>query len=202
MGHSTKIIFIIPVIDLSEIITRQGECFLALGSFNLAKVVANQVLEKHPRDTGALLVKGEAIFNCCEFEHALVTFYRGARLVKNSSGFKNGIRKCILTLKNIVDSSETFSFKGVSTFVHQMTESLKQDPESIEKYLNGNISEKNSRKQGIASNSSKEVFEKKEEKDKEKDQRLTRDKRYLRKLMNGALSKEGSSEGISLKVCR
>ena len=68
-----------------------------LGNYSLAKVVADQVLMQCPTFTDGVLVKGEAIYNCCEFENALFNFYRGAQLSSDTEGFENGIKKCFKT---------------------------------------------------------------------------------------------------------
>ena len=108
-----------------------------LGNYSLAKAVADQVLMQCPTFTDALLVKGEAFYNCCEFEHALLIFYRGARLSSDTEGFENGIKKCIKTLQNIVGPPDMFSFNGIAMFVKKVQHKTKQDPKFLDNYLAG-----------------------------------------------------------------
>jgi hypothetical protein len=48
-----------------------------MGEWEQALKAGEMVLQKKPTNTKAMLVKGEALFNLCQFEHALVWFYRG-----------------------------------------------------------------------------------------------------------------------------
>ena len=48
-----------------------------MGNWEAALGSAELVLQKQPKDAKAILIKAEALFNLCEFEHALLQFYRG-----------------------------------------------------------------------------------------------------------------------------
>ena len=117
--------------------TSQAKCLLELGSYTLAKTVADQVLQQCPTFTDALLVQGEAFYNCCEFEHALVIFYKGARLSSDTDGFNNGIKKCIKTLQNIVASPDIFAFQGITMFIKRVKKMVEEDSMFLDKYLAG-----------------------------------------------------------------
>ena len=48
-----------------------------MGNWEEALKAAEIVMSKEPKNAKAMLVKAEALFNLCQFEHALVIFYRG-----------------------------------------------------------------------------------------------------------------------------
>ena len=61
------------------IVSTQAICLLKLGDFITAKKFAEEVLVR-TTSPEAQYVKAESLYNLCEFEHALVTFYRGRRI--------------------------------------------------------------------------------------------------------------------------
>ncbi len=83
----------------------------------------------------ALLVKAEALYNTCNFEHALVLFHRGQvceqmhrsvslnspydantfgqALAPDVEAFRLGIQKCRKTIKTTVSKDFEFHFEGV-----------------------------------------------------------------------------------------
>ena len=48
-----------------------------MGNWEAALASAEIVLQKLPKDAKSVLIKAEALFNLCEFEHALLHFFRG-----------------------------------------------------------------------------------------------------------------------------
>ena len=48
-----------------------------MGNWEAALGSAEHVLTKEPKNTTAIFIKGEALFNLCDFEHALLHFTRG-----------------------------------------------------------------------------------------------------------------------------
>ena len=57
--------------------TLLARLYLVTNKWNLATEAADMVLQNDKRSTKARLVKAEALFNVCQFEHAMVHFYRG-----------------------------------------------------------------------------------------------------------------------------
>ncbi|TRY76306.1 hypothetical protein TCAL_06373, partial [Tigriopus californicus] len=55
----------------------RAKCYLLMGRWNEACHSAEAVLEDDKTYVKALLVKAEALYNTCDFEHALVLFHRG-----------------------------------------------------------------------------------------------------------------------------
>ena len=62
--------------------------YLKTNQWANATNAADLVLKKDKRSNKARLVKAEALFNVCQFEHAMVHFHRGmVRKLENRSGF-------------------------------------------------------------------------------------------------------------------
>ena len=55
----------------------RARCYLLMGLWEHAAVAADTVLAEDKTFVRALLVKAEALYNTCSFEHALVIFHRG-----------------------------------------------------------------------------------------------------------------------------
>jgi len=55
----------------------RARCLLMMGKWEDASRAADQVLKRDKTFVKALLVKAEALYNTCDFEHALVLFHRG-----------------------------------------------------------------------------------------------------------------------------
>ncbi len=71
-----------------------AKCHLKLGNWSAAIRAAEMVISMDKKCAKAILVKAEALFNICQFEHALVFFYRGQALLPESEDFRLGIQKC------------------------------------------------------------------------------------------------------------
>ena len=61
---------------LQEALVLLARCHLLRLDWESALKTADLALSSHKKDVRALTVKGEALFNLCEFEHALVFFSR------------------------------------------------------------------------------------------------------------------------------
>jgi hypothetical protein len=58
-------------------LTLKSKCFLINHDWADASKTADVVLAHDRKNVKAMLVKAEAIFNVCQFEHSLVLFFRG-----------------------------------------------------------------------------------------------------------------------------
>ena len=56
------------------------------------------VMSKDKNNVVAIWVKGEALYNTCFFEHALILFHRGKSLAPDNEEFRLGIQKCHKTI--------------------------------------------------------------------------------------------------------
>ena len=56
------------------------------------------VLSRDKKNVDALLVKAEALYNQCFFEHGLILFHRGKSLAPENEQFRLGIQKCHKTI--------------------------------------------------------------------------------------------------------
>ena len=54
----------------------------------------------------------EALYNQCQFEHALVLFHRGKRLAPDMEEFRLGVQKCRKTIQNAISSQNVFKVRG------------------------------------------------------------------------------------------
>ena len=54
-----------------------AKCHLLMGHWMDALKAAEIVMKRDRKNTLAILVKAEALYNTCFFEHALVLFHRG-----------------------------------------------------------------------------------------------------------------------------
>ena len=68
------------------------------GTWEAALRAAEYVLDQVPRNSKALLIKAESLFNLCQFELALVYFHRGQSLNPELDDFRLGIQKCRKTI--------------------------------------------------------------------------------------------------------
>ena len=55
----------------------RARCYLLMGLWEHAATAADTVLAEDKTFVRALLVKAEALYNTCNFEHALKVFHRG-----------------------------------------------------------------------------------------------------------------------------
>ena len=116
------------------ILCSMAKCYLDLGSFETSKKWAEDVLKNDANYIPAVLIKGESLYNICDFEHAMVVFYTGLRIMKTHSGFKSGIVKCKKTILNTLDHQDIFNFDGSENFYKDLRELIKEDSDYISKY--------------------------------------------------------------------
>jgi len=99
-----------------NIVSTQAVCLLKLGDYVTSKKFAEQVLMR-TQSCDAQLVKAEAEYNLCHFEHALVTYYKGIKMNPEMEGFHHGVDKCKETISNIVRKQDIFAFQGIQAFL-------------------------------------------------------------------------------------
>ena len=58
-----------------------------MGNWEAALGSAELVLNKEPKNPGAVLIKAEALFNLCDFEHSLLHFCRGQVILDKTHTF-------------------------------------------------------------------------------------------------------------------
>ena len=73
---------------------------------------AEIVMSKDKTNTNAILVKAEALYNTCFFEHALVLFHRGKNLAPDNEDFRLGIQKCHKTIQDTISDDSIFKIPG------------------------------------------------------------------------------------------
>ena len=155
-----------------------------------------------PAYTGALLVKAESLYNCCEFEHALVLFYRGSRQAKTSQSFRNGIKKCSKNFENILADPYLFSFNGISIFLREVKIKVDQDKNFLDNYLAGRekikLTGREKMKLTVFQLRKKEDigFKIKHKAKKDIPQLLMKDQKYLIKLMNVMDKEQGKTSDM------
>ena len=59
-----------------------ARCHLRMGNWSDAMKAAEIVMSKDRKNTNAIQIKAEGLYNSCFFEHALVLFHRGQVLTK------------------------------------------------------------------------------------------------------------------------
>ena len=57
--------------------TSLARCYLLMGNWEYAKLCSELVLECDPDFVKAIYARAEALYNTCQFEHALVLYHRG-----------------------------------------------------------------------------------------------------------------------------
>ena len=165
-----------------SIIVTEAQCFLKLGDFNNAKQYADKVLSKH-KSSEAQFVKAEALYNLCQFEHALVAFNKGARMVPDSPEFYVGKEKCQETINNIVKRPGIFMFKGCEAFFDNLRGALKVNKDAINDFIQEDPA--NSSKQRNLSKLTMNTRQKTKEPKQRKPHRLAADKAFLTDLATG-----------------
>ena len=116
------------------IMCAMAQCHLDLGAFETSKKWAEDVLKNDANYIPAVLIKGESLYNICDFEHAMVVFYTGLQIMKTHAGFKSGIVKCKKTILNTLDHDDIFSFDGSEEFYEDLRGRIKVDEDYISKY--------------------------------------------------------------------
>lgn len=58
-----------------------ARCYLLMGNWEYARMAAEFVLSIDKHFVKAIYAKAEALYNTCQFEHALVLFHRGKVII-------------------------------------------------------------------------------------------------------------------------
>jgi hypothetical protein len=90
-----------------------ARCHLLMGHWVDAMKAAEIVMSQDRKNILAILVKAEALYNSCFFEHALVMFYRGQGLAPDNEDFRLGVQKCQKTIQDTVAVPGIFKVPGV-----------------------------------------------------------------------------------------
>ena len=124
------------------IISAEAYCLLKLGDFFNAKLFAGQVLKKNT-SSEAQFVMAEALYNMCQFEHALVAYNQGTKLIPEIPGFHLGMEKCKETIINIIRRPDLFTFEGHEDFFNDLQYALKTDKDAIKNFIHNDTPDVN-----------------------------------------------------------
>ena len=124
------------------IMCAMAQFHLDLGAFKTSKKWAEDVLKNDGNYIPAVLIKGESLYNICDFEHAMVVFYTGLQIMKTHAGFKSGIVKCKKTILNTLGHDDIFSFEGSDEFYEDLRGRIKVDEDYISKYATDESNQK------------------------------------------------------------
>ena len=101
-------------------------------------------LKQDSRCVKALIAKAEALYNTCDFEHALVLFTRTKFLSPDSCVAENGILKCKKTILNKIEDEDLFFFSGSKHFFDHLRKEGKGSTNAFltgkEKSFRGHVS--------------------------------------------------------------
>ena len=96
------------------------------GTWEAALRAAEYVLDQVPRNSKALLIKAESLFNLCQFELALVYFHRGQSLNPELDDFRLGIQKCRKTITATVQDDRIFHLQGIESMFKLLRQAADQ----------------------------------------------------------------------------
>lgn len=193
--------------------TCRARCFLLMGKWEEASEMADTVLEENRCYVKALLVKAEALYNTCDFEHALVIFHRGQGLASDIDDFRLGIQKCRKTINQTVSKDFEFRVDPSGVLFEEIAKQLEAQESLFKAKYSEDPRDNNNKRRNWAerghslSNSSlanaavskKKVvkFEVKKGKMKrKKNDRLGEDKAYLNQLASGSLLTAWDNSGL------
>ena len=94
----------------------KAKCYLLMGKWLEASKAADVVLKVDKKYYKALLVKAEALYNTCYFEHAAVLFHRGQTIAPDVPQFRLGVQKCGKTIEATLSPNFKFVYPGVEKF--------------------------------------------------------------------------------------
>ena len=77
-----------------------------LKAFKFAEIILHQ--PGYKKSINAIYVLSQALFNLCDFEHALIMFHKGKRLSPHSNIFIEGVRKCEECINKMLSSPKCF----------------------------------------------------------------------------------------------
>jgi tetratricopeptide (TPR) repeat protein len=93
-----------------DIMETEAKLHLDMGNYLKAFKCAEIIL--HPpgyKDSiTAIYVKGQALFSLCDFEHALIMFYKGKKINPNSHIFIDGVGNCEESINKILNRKNCF----------------------------------------------------------------------------------------------
>ena len=88
---------------------------------------AEYVLDQAPRNSKAILIKAESLFNLCQFELALVYFHRGQSINSpEQDDFRLGVQKCSKTIQATVQDDRIFRLPGIEAMFTQLRQAADQ----------------------------------------------------------------------------
>ena len=90
------------------------------------------------------MIKAEALYDKSFFEHSFIYFSRSIRYSPTSEKAKNGVKKCIRTIKNTL-KDDVFNVKKNSKFLKQISSSNNNRKISINHNNSNSVTEKQKR---------------------------------------------------------
>ena len=180
----------IPTKKQNDVTCALGQCYLELGYFEQSKKLAKYVLRYNMKSIEAISIKAQSLFHTCDFEHAMVLFYKGLRLAPAHSGFKHGILQCKKTIQGALET-DIFQFPGTANHLDMLFKTIKRTDNELSDGPDMNEVRKPERKFGKVQKKSKK--EKKKEAD-----RLQEDKIFLQNLSANIADNSSDSLGLYL----
>ncbi len=114
----------------------RARCLLLMGQWKSASMAADAVLDSDRLFLRAMLIKAEALYNTCDFEHALVLFHRGRIVFPENETFRLGIQKCRKAIETTLSSDFNFICTGVNALFKRMGKVFdKEDAEAAEREM-------------------------------------------------------------------
>ena len=92
----------------NSILIDRANCYIKVGSPDLALEDVNKVLAQQSENIQAILTKAEAYFSMGEFEFALVFFQRGLSIRSQLQAFKDGAIKSKNAILDAINGNEMF----------------------------------------------------------------------------------------------
>ena len=103
-----------------DILTTKAKTFLAMGDYRAALRTAETILCTKKNSLAAIKVKADSLFNLCDFEHSLVTYYKGKKLAPGNPIFEKGIDNCEETIKRLLNNKNVFDRVGTILFAEKI----------------------------------------------------------------------------------
>ena len=163
-----------------DVLITKAEALLTLGDYRAALRAAETILCTRKQSIEAMRVKADSLFNLCDFEHALVTYYRGKKLAPGNPKFEKGIDNCEETIRRLLEKKDCFKNIGTILFTDKIAKLRTQTQFSM-KILAANKFKSNKEdkiKKDI------ELAEAGKKMKKKRVDRLGKDKDFLNKLVN------------------
>jgi tetratricopeptide (TPR) repeat protein len=103
-----------------DLLTTKAEAHLSMGDYRSALRTAETILCTKKQSIRAIRVKADSMFNLCDFEHALVTYYKGKKLAPGNPKFEKGIDNCEETINSLLENKEVFKQVGTILFADKI----------------------------------------------------------------------------------